>query len=103
MNSSTLDDRLMVQIELCLTGTSDPADAIDLERRARSLGLSGAEIDAARQGRSFDVRASAAAAFAVAARGAGPRGALAARAQALRLGLASNDLDAIELWLQAAL
>ncbi|WP_165191437.1 hypothetical protein [Caulobacter soli] len=103
MKTPTLDDHLLVQIALALAGAGLRGEAADdLEGRARRLGLSGAEIDAARDGRSFDVRAGAAVAVAIAARRADAAGLRASRAQALRLGLGSHDLDDIELWVAAS-
>lgn len=63
----TLDARARLTIELALTAHGgDPLARRRQEEQARALGLSGAEIDAARHGRSFDVRISIALALATA-------------------------------------
>jgi hypothetical protein len=65
MNRNALDDRTRLAIELALTSGSNDAALIERQdASARRLGFTGAEIDAARQGWSFDVRASAALALA---------------------------------------
>ncbi|TWB29395.1 hypothetical protein [Nitrospirillum viridazoti] len=64
MTADTLDGRARLSIELALTaGSPDPRQ----DAAARALGMSGAEIDAARQGWSFDVRTSLALGLALAA------------------------------------
>lgn len=69
MPNFTLDDRTRLSVELALTAESN-----DMLRRkcqeedARSLGMTGAEVDAARRGTSFDARTSLVVAFAAAQR-----------------------------------
>lgn len=61
--------RLMLEVALALdAGEVDPARRGRQEARAAQLGLTGAEIDAARAGRSFDARAAAAILLALASR-----------------------------------
>jgi hypothetical protein len=68
MSSFTLDGRARLSIALALVdGNRDGPVPPDREAEARRLGLCGAEIDAARQGRSFDARTSRALALALAA------------------------------------
>lgn len=66
MDGVILDERTRLAIEVALTA----GDAAPLRQRqeaeARRLGLCGAEIDAMRQGRSFDMRVSIALALATA-------------------------------------
>lgn len=57
MRDTTLTSRLQMLLELALTGADVDVDRRHRqEQRASAQGLSGIEIDAARQGRSFDVR-----------------------------------------------
>jgi len=66
MSCFTLDERVRLSIELALTAeVKDPLLAEQQEVAARRLGMSGAEIDAARSGWSFDVRTSVAVALAI--------------------------------------
>lgn len=59
MGRFTLDERVRVTIGLALTANArDPLQRRQQDIEARRLGLSGAEIDAARRGWSFDVRTS---------------------------------------------
>lgn len=70
MPASGLDPLTRLTIELALTaGRGDPALHRRQDADARSLGMSGAEIDAARDGRSFDLRRSRAMALALAGPG----------------------------------
>lgn len=63
----TLDGRVRLSIALALDkGNRGPPKSPDWETEARRLGLCGAEIDVARQGRSFDARTSRAMALALA-------------------------------------
>ncbi len=67
MSCFTLDERARLSIELALTSdVHDPLRVQQQEAAARRLGMSGAEIDAARSGWSFDVRTSVAIALAMA-------------------------------------
>lgn len=67
MNASPLDERTRISIELALTAHSaDASIHRQQDLRARALGLSGAEIDAARRGGSFDARTAIAVSLATA-------------------------------------
>ena len=67
MSHFTLDQRVRLSIELALTSNvDDPLLVQQQEAAARRLGMSGAEIDAARSGWSFDVRTSVAVTLAIA-------------------------------------
>jgi hypothetical protein len=95
MSCFTLDARVRVSIALALTAASDRMLLRDLEAEARRLGLCGAEIDAARCGRSFDALTARAVALALATRGSeGER--RAERARAVRLGIADEVCREIE-------
>ena len=64
--------RLMIEVELALdAGDADPGRRSRQDAEAARIGLTGAEIDAARAGRSFDARAAAAIALALACRSGG--------------------------------
>jgi hypothetical protein len=66
---STISARVAFQIELALTAhQSDPETRAQQEEVAARHGLTGAEIDVARAGRSFDVRTAAAIGLAIAYR-----------------------------------
>lgn len=67
MSSFKFDARARLTVEIALTA-GDRTTSRDQwqEAEARLLGMSGAEIDVARQGRSFDVRMSSAIALATA-------------------------------------
>lgn len=68
MQTSTLDARTRLSIEMAVTGQQgDPALIRWQDREAMRLGLCGAEIDAARAGRSFDRRIAQAIKLALAA------------------------------------
>jgi hypothetical protein len=85
MTNVTLDGRLRLAVELALTKCADPARALRQENEGRRLGMSGAEIDAARRGHGFDVQISRALSLAAASQSsAGPS---VERKRALRAGL----------------
>ncbi|GJE46944.1 hypothetical protein [Methylobacterium soli] len=66
MSSFTLDGRVRLSIVLALVDNGrDPPASPGREAEARGLGMCGAEVDAARRGRSFDVRTSRALALAL--------------------------------------
>jgi hypothetical protein len=92
-----LHARVRAQLKLALLGDCGcPKTLTRLEREARSSGLTGAEIDAAIGGRSFEARTAAAVAFACALK-AGKADLLdQARARALQLGVTDDELAAIE-------
>jgi hypothetical protein len=95
-----LDDRIRIQVELALTGAVDCARVRAMkECAARAAGLSGAEIDAARDRRCFDRRAQAAVALACTPGSAiTPTAELLASpfaAKARRDGLGDDEIEAI--------
>lgn len=68
MNTTDLDERTQMSIELAMTAASQDASLHPQQDvQARALGMSGAEIDAARHGGSFDARIAIAVALATAA------------------------------------
>lgn len=96
-----LEDRLRIQVEIALADSCGCAQTrVRQENRARAAGLSGAEIDSARAGRCFDMRANAAVVLACALRkdstppGAPVAAPLAAKAR--RAGLNDADIEAIK-------
>lgn len=69
MTSPALGARIRMAVDLALgADLLEPQGLAGLEAAARALGMSGAEIDAARHWKSFDVQISAALALARAAR-----------------------------------
>ena len=93
------DPRIEVQLRLALLEDGDDAGdekLIGLEVAGRSLGLTGAELDAARSGRCFDVQAAAAVDYAIALTRADGAQIKATRRLAVRAGLDAADLRAIE-------
>jgi hypothetical protein len=98
---TALDERTQVSIVLALTGSGGDADLVRRQdAEARRLGLTGAEIDMARAGRSFEARTSHALALALAA--CGPDEALrtAQRDRAARAGIPTALCDAIEAFVR---
>lgn len=88
--------RTQAQLRLALLGDCGCRTALaGLEAAARSAGLTGAEIDAALAGRSFDARTAAALAFACAIKAGETAARAQARAHALRLGISEGELSAI--------
>ena len=93
----TLDERARLSIELALTSAAhDPPQVQQQEASARRLGMSGAEIDAARRGWSFDVRTSVAVALAVASVISDDERHEQQRAKALKAGISKAGCDEIE-------
>lgn len=91
-----LGERMNVQLRLALLGDAACEGSLaTLESEARSAGLSGAEIDAALAGRSFEVRTAALLAFAGAFRGGDQADVERKRRACARLGLPSGVLDRI--------
>lgn len=85
--------RIDAQLRLALLGDRRTPKALAaLERAARRAGLTGAEIDAALAGRSFDIRTSAVIAVARALRAGCPAEVEQARRRALSLGLCAAEL-----------
>lgn len=88
--------RVMAQLKLALLGDCGCRKTLtNLEEEARSSGLTGAEIDAALDGRSFEARTAAALAFACAIKAGEDESIEQARTRALRLGVTDEDLSAI--------
>ncbi|HVJ53713.1 MAG TPA: hypothetical protein VM689_14695 [Aliidongia sp.] len=97
MSAKFLDRRLRLQLELSFA--QDPGAETLLcprETQARALGLTGAEIDAARAGRAFDVRAAGAMALCRALRMADPTEIAAARQHASAIGIDAEEIVEIE-------
>lgn len=70
MHISKLDERTRLSVEMALVSDRGGAVLIQLQDDAAArLGMCGAEIDAARAGKSFDLRRSRALELALAARG----------------------------------
>lgn len=88
MTPTALNPRLALQVRLALF----PADP-EVAREASRAGLTGAEIDAVREGRCFDVQAQAAIALALTIRAGGATDAV--RRQAKRFGLCIRELAAV--------
>lgn len=88
--------RVVAQLKLALLGDCDCSKTVGrLEREARLSGLTGAEIDAALCGRSFEARTAATIGFACALK-AGDAGMVErARARALQFGATEEELAAI--------
>jgi hypothetical protein len=88
--------RVQAQLRLALLGDCGCHKSLaKLEDEARSSGLTGAEIDAALGGRSFEARTAAALAFACAIK-AGEDGAIEqARDHAARFGVTDEELSAV--------
>ena len=106
--STHLDERISIQVELALTSAAACADVrVQQECAARAAGLSGAEIDAARDRRCFDLRAKAAVVLACALRSTPvPATALLASplaAKARRAGLHDTEIAAIHTMAEQAL
>jgi hypothetical protein len=94
MQTSKLDRRMRLTIEMALTGNQgSPALIQRQDEAAARLGMCGAEIDAARAGRSFDLRGSRALELALAAKGS-ERGEL--RQRAIQAGFDEEDCCEIE-------
>ncbi len=97
MSSFTLDERVQLSIALALTtGSPDQSLHQRQDAHATRLGMTGAEIDAARRGRSFDVRISLAQAVALASRGGDAILRQSERARARRGGISESVCREIE-------
>ena len=93
----SLDKRIGILVEIALTHDSDRSRTIERqEKAARHLGVTGAEMDAARAGRSFDVKSGAAVRLALAVQSQNRSAITAARERASQVGLNESDLAAIE-------
>lgn len=100
--SAGLDDKIRIQVEIALADRRCARTDAIREGRARAIGLSGAEIDAARSGRCFDLRADAAVRLACALRSAKVTHAPALAAMARRAGLSDADIEAIKALVDVA-
>lgn len=88
--------RVAAQLRLALLGDCGCHQTLaDLENAARSSGLTGAEIDAALGGRSFEARTAAVLALACAIKGGDSEACAQARSRALRLGLTDRELRGV--------
>jgi len=97
MKRISLSSSLDAQLALALLARCVCCETRDkLEQEARSAGLTGAEIDAAWAGRSFDVKCSAAIGFALAVRSFSEIAIATSRTRALRMGLTREELDLVE-------
>jgi hypothetical protein len=91
-----LHARVTAQLKLALLGDCGCRETLArLECEARSSGLTGAEIDAALSGRSFEARTAAAVAFACALKAGDPETLKQARARALQIGIKDEELRTI--------
>jgi hypothetical protein len=92
-----LSQRLKLHIELAVAGDHACADTRRRQELvARGLGMTGAEIDAARDGRSFDIRMTRALAVVCALRDVDPTRIEHARELALQSGIDRDELAMIE-------
>lgn len=97
MKRLALSASLNAQLALALLARcACPETRAKFEQEARAAGLTGAEIDAAWAGRSFDVKCTAAIGFALAVRSFSDIAIANSRARALRMGLTSAELELIE-------
>ena len=91
-----LHTRVAAQLKLALLGDCGCDKTLTkLERAARFSGLTGAEIDAAIDGRSFEARTAAAIAFACALKSGEPEMIEQARTRALQFGITEEELTTI--------
>jgi hypothetical protein len=102
-----LEERIRIQVEIALADSLGCAESrAQQECAARGAGLSGAEIDAARGGRCFDMKANAAVVLACTLRSSStPPGApieapIAAKAR--RAGLSDAEIAAVQAMAQAS-
>lgn len=96
--------RVLAQLRLALlSDVAGAATRAALETVAREAGLTGAQIDAAHAGRSFEARTAATLSLACAIKSGKADQISVARAKAQRLGLSENDLEAIALEVTAIL
>ncbi|MBX5041266.1 hypothetical protein HJB51_10655 [Rhizobium lentis] len=90
MAGSSIDPRVRLSIELALTGTgASPSLLARQEEAGRAIGMTGAEMDVARRGSSFDFSASIAVSLALNA-------CRETRQRALRAGLSEETCAEIE-------
>ncbi|MDA9529056.1 hypothetical protein [Bradyrhizobium sp. CCBAU 25338] len=90
MSNFAISERVRLSIELALTaGALDPLRRQQQNDTAKSLGMTGAEVDVARRGSSFDAMTSIAVALALASRQGAGHLAI-ARERALRAGISEE-------------
>lgn len=90
-------ERARAQLKLALLGDCGCGKTLsNLELAARSSGLTGAEIDAALDGRSFAMKTTVVLAFACALKSGEAELIRQTRKRALRLGLKATELAAVE-------
>lgn len=95
--AETAHERMMAQLRLALSSDCGCRDTLArMEGEARGSGLTGAEIDAAREGRSFEARTEAAIRFACAIRTGDKESISQSGARARRFGLDADELATIE-------
>lgn len=88
--------RIAAQLRLALLGDCGCEATLGaLARAARAQGLTRAEIETARGGRSFEARTDAAIGYACALKSGAAEPLAEARARALRLGLSESELAAV--------
>lgn len=93
---SLTPDRIMVQLRLALLGDCGCEKTLGrLAGEAQTHGLTGAEIDTALAGRSFEARSDAALTYACAVKSGEPAALEQAAARALRLGLTPDELAGV--------
>lgn len=97
MAANRVSARMCMQIELALDGPSDDSESSrDKDDRARKLGMIGAEIDAARSRRSFDIQTSAAIDLACAVASSDLKRIAGAEAVARSLGFHGSEIGQIK-------
>ena len=96
MQKTRLDPWLRIHVELALSAHCACMQTLaQQDARARELGLSGAEVDAARAHGGFDVKAAAAVRYACASWVGDKRETAKARQCAVRAGLTKSDIRAV--------
>lgn len=91
--TAALSARMIIEIEMALAGIHAPPALIESQAAtARALGLSRAEIDAARRGRSFDARSASAVQLAIALSFGDKRRINAAQRAAAKAGLDRHEI-----------
>lgn len=97
-----LEGRASAQLKLALLNDCGCLKTLaDLEQEARRSGLTGAEIDIALEGRSFEARTAAALAYACALKSGENELVEAARKRAAQIGVSDDELEEVMLCAQA--
>lgn len=98
MPTTVLDPWLRLHVELALSAHCACTRTLaQQDARARELGISGAEVDAARALGGFDVKAAAAVRYACALRAGDERETAKARQRAVGAGLTESDIRAVAM------